>query len=310
MRIAIVGLGDIARKAYLPIISTIGDVEPVLCSRNSDELNRLSASYRIRQFTTSVAELAALRVVAAFVHTATDSHEAVVSELLRHGIHVYVDKPFAYTAAGAARMVALAESHNCRLMSGFNRRYAPMYAALAHQPNRRLVILQKHRSTLVDIARRVVFDDFIHVVDTLRFLAPGPIETLKVNGAIHNGALHHVLVQLDGEGFSLLGVMNRDSGITEETLEVMSPNNRWRVQALSQTTHAHGGVERVTNAGDWDTVLWRRGFPQIVQHFLDCVRTNAATRPSAQDSLATHLLCERIVTELEAAGATAMERTE
>jgi virulence factor len=191
-------------------------------------------------------------------------------------------------------------------MSGFNRRYAPMYEALVHQPDRRLVILQKHRSRLVDIARRVVFDDFIHVVDTLRFLAPGPIDAVKVNGAIRNGALHHVLVQLDGEGFSLLGAMNRDSGITEETLEVMSPDNRWRVQALSQTTHAHGGVERVRSAGDWDTVLWRRGFPQIVQHFLDCVRTDGATHPSAQDSLATHLLCERIVTDLEAAGATAM----
>ncbi|NJO13131.1 MAG: gfo/Idh/MocA family oxidoreductase, partial [Gammaproteobacteria bacterium] len=64
-----------------------------------------------------------------------------------------------------------------------------------------------------------------------------------------------MLLHLDGEGFSLLGMMNRDSGITEETLEVMSPGHRWRVQALSQTTHAHGGIEQVTNAGDWDTVL-------------------------------------------------------
>jgi len=308
MRIAIVGLGDIARKAYLPIFAAMSDVEPVLCSRNGTELARLAASYRIRQVTTDVAQLASLQIAAAFVHTATESHEAVVRELLRHGIHVYVDKPLAYTAAAAARMVALAESQNCRLMIGFNRRYAPMYAALADKPDRRLVILQKHRRPPVDVARRVVFDDFIHVIDTLRFLAPGPIDAVKVSSGIQNGALHHLLVQLDGQGFSLLGVMNRDSGITEEILEMMSPGNKWRVQALSQMTHAHGGVEHVTNSSDWDTVLWRRGFPQIVQHFLDCIRTNGAPHPSAQDSLATHLLCEQIVTQLEAAGATAMER--
>ncbi len=307
MRIAMVGLGDIARKAYLPIITAMNDVEPVLCSRNGAELARLAAGYRIRQLTTDVAELASMQIAAAFVHTATESHEAVVCELLRNGIHVYVDKPLAYTATAAARMVALAESKGCRLMIGFNRRYAPMYQALVHKPDRRLVILQKHRSTLVDVARRVVFDDFIHVVDTLQFLAPGPIDAVKVSGGIRNGTLHHLLVQLDGAGFSLLGIMNRDSGSTEEILEVMSPGNRWRVQALSHTIHAHGGVEHVTHAGDWDTMLWRRGFPQIVQHFLDCVRTNGVTYPSAHDSLATHLLCERIVTELEAAGATAMQ---
>ena len=54
MRIAIVGLGDIARKAYLPIISTLSDVEVVLCSRNGAELARLAASNRIRQFTTEI----------------------------------------------------------------------------------------------------------------------------------------------------------------------------------------------------------------------------------------------------------------
>jgi virulence factor len=96
--------------------------------------------------------------------------------------------------------------------------------------------------------------------------------------------------------------MNRDSGITEETLEMMSPGNKWLVQSLSKTTHYRAGTEQVVNARDWDTVLWRRGFPQIVEHFLDCVRMKSAARQSAQDALGTHALCERIVDQLEAAG--------
>jgi virulence factor len=307
MRIAVVGLGNIARKAYLPIISTLSDVEVVLCSRNGAELARLAASNRIRQFTTDIGELGSMKIDAAFVHTATESHASVVCRLLEQGSHVYVDKPLAYTLRDAQRMVALAESTNRSLMVGFNRRYAPMYEALVNKPERRIVIMQKNRVAQADLARRVVFDDFIHVVDTLRFLAPGPIERVAVSGGVCSGQLHHVVLQLEGAGFNLLGSMNRDSGISEESVEVMSPGNKWLVQSLSKTTHYHAGTEQIVNAGDWDTVLWRRGFPQIIQHFVDCIRSNRAARQSAQDSLATHTLCEQIVTQLEAAGATTME---
>jgi virulence factor len=307
MRIAMVGIGDIAQKAYLPIINTLSDVEVVLCSRNGARLARLAAGNRIRQFTTEIGELASMNIDAAFVHTATESHESVVCRLLEQGTHVYVDKPLAYTLREAQRMVALAESTNRLLMVGFNRRHAPMYEALVNKPERRIVIMHKNRVAQADLARRVVFDDFIHVVDTLRFLAPGPIEGVRVSGGIWSGRLHHVVLHLEGVGFNLLGSMNRDSGSSEETVEVMSPGNKWRVQALSKTTHYRAGSEQTVNAGDWDTVLWRRGFPQIIQHFVDCIRTNSAARQSAQDSLATHELCEQIVTQLEAAGATTLE---
>ncbi len=307
MRIALVGIGDIAQKAYLPIVTTLSDVEVVLCSRNSAQLERLAARHRIRRFTTDIGELASMDIDAAFVHSATESHESVVSRLLEQGTHVYVDKPLAYTMREAERMVALAEATNRLLMVGFNRRYAPMYEALAGKPERRIVIMQKNRVAQPDLARRVVFDDFIHVVDTLRFLAPGRIEGVRVSGGICSGQLHHVVLQLEGAGFTLLGSMNRDSGSNEETLEVMSPGSKWVVQSLSRTTHYQAGTEQVVSAGDWDTVLWRRGFPQIVQHFMDCISTNSATRQSARDSLATHALCEQIVTQLEAAGATTME---
>lgn len=306
MRIAMVGLGDIARKAYLPIITTLNDVELVLCSRNGAQLARLAASHRIRQFTTDIGELASMNIDAAFVHTATESHESVVRRLLEFGAHVYVDKPLAYTLREAQRMVALAESANRLLMVGFNRRFAPMYQALVDKPHRRVVIMQKNRHAQADLARRVVFDDFIHVVDTLRFLAPGTIEQIKVAGGSSAGRLDHVVLHLNGPGFNLLGSMNRDSGIAEEMLEVMSPGNKWLVQSLSKTTHYHAGAERVATAGDWDTVLWRRGFPQIIQHFVDCVRTSSVPRQSTQDALATHALCEQVVTQLEAAGATVM----
>jgi virulence factor len=185
-------------------------------------------------------------------------------------------------------------------MVGFNRRYAPMYRSLADQPGRRVVLFQKNRRASADIPRRVIFDDFVHVVDTLRFLSPGQVQDMKVDGYVDAGKLHHVLLQLGGAGFHFIGSMNRDSGAGEEVLEVMSPDNKWTVRGLVETTHWHAGTECVTRFDDWDSVLHRRGFPQIVGRFLDCVRGEQDGSAEAQDALQTHALCEQIVGALEA----------
>jgi len=298
MRIAVVGLGSIAQRAYLPILTSLEGLELVLCSRNAERLSQLAALHRIRESTASITDLSSMRIDAAFVHAATEAHEDIVTFLLQRGIHVYVDKPLAYTLEASRRLVALAESAGRVLMVGFNRRYAPMYRALADQPDRRLVFLQKNRLPSADAPRRVIFDDFVHVVDTVRFLAPGPIRDIQIDGYVHAGKLHHVLLQLGGAGFQLVGSMNRDSGAAEEVLEVMSPDNKWTVRGLVETTHWHSGTERVMRFDDWESVLHRRGFPQMIGRFLDCVRRGYNGSVEVQDALQTHVLCEQIVSAL------------
>lgn len=303
MRIAVVGLGAIAQKAYLPVIGARADVRLVLCTRDERRLRALAAAYRVRDAVASVDDAVALGVEAAFVHTATESHVRVVGRLLEAGVHVYVDKPLAYRYAECERLVEAAERHGRILMVGFNRRFAPMYRRVPCVGAGRVVILQKNRTLLPDCARRFVYDDFIHVVDTLRFLGAGDAGGAGVSAFVQEGRLHRVLVRLEGPEVTALGLMNRDSGITEETLEVMAPGNKWAVRGLDTLVHSAGGEERTHRFGDWETVLHRRGFPQIVDHFLGCVREARAPSPSARDSLATHALCERIVKEVEQGGA-------
>ena len=85
----------------------------------------------------------------------------------------YVDKPLAYELADSERLVRLAEQRGTSLAVGFNRRYAPGYAQCLEHP-RELILMQKNRVGLPEDPRTLVLDDFIHVVDTLRFLAPRP----------------------------------------------------------------------------------------------------------------------------------------
>jgi virulence factor len=189
MKVGVIGLGAIAQKAYLPILAARGDLDIVLATRNSQTLDRISRQYRIPQKVGSVDELIQTGIQAAFVHTATEAHFQIVQRLLDSGIHVYVDKPLAYSLKEARDLVELAARRQCLLMVGFNRRFAPFYNQLRAVPDKSLIFMQKNRVDPPETARTFIFDDFIHVVDTLRFLSPGTPQDIRVTGHKKDGLL-------------------------------------------------------------------------------------------------------------------------
>lgn len=228
------------------------------------------------------------------MHAPTESHVEIAARVVEAGVPVYVDKPLARDAEGAHRLVSLAEERGVPLMAGFNRRYAPGYLQCLDHP-RDLIILQKNRIGLAEDPREVVFDDFIHVVDTLRFLVPGTVEQVRVSAKVTGGLLHHVVLHLSGEGFTAIGSMNRMSGSVEESLDVSGADTRRQVFNLAEVID-HRGQPTVRRRGDWVPVARQRGIEQITLAFLDAVRTGA--KLDGRDALLTHELCERIVTEV------------
>jgi virulence factor len=290
LRIGVIGLGDIARKAYLPVLATDPSLELHLCTRNPATLAAVGDAYRIEHRYRDVDQLLAARIDAAFVHTATPSHVDVVSALLDAGVPTYVDKPLSGDLDGSTKLVEKARAGNCSLMVGFNRRYAPVYRQLAGVPWS-VVVMQKNRVRSADDVRRVVFDDFIHVVDTLRFLTPNA-ELRDVDAVVSDGLLHQLTVTLVG-GTTAVGLMNRDGGLVEEVLEVHGAGLKRRVTNMADVVEHAGGVETFTRRGDWTTVEQQRGFEAICAEFLAGVRAGHVF--DAYDALRTHHVCEQIV---------------
>ncbi|MFI6703035.1 Gfo/Idh/MocA family protein [Streptomyces sp. NPDC050509] len=293
MKVGCIGLGDIAHKAYLPVLTTLPGVEPHLQTRTPATLTRTAETFRIpaEHCHTDLDALLAQGLDAAFVHAPTAAHAGIVRRLVAAGVPTYVDKPLAYELADARSLVELAEERGVSLAVGFNRRFAPGYAQCLEHP-RELILLQKNRVGLPEDPRTFVLDDFIHVVDTLRFLLPGPVEHTDVRARIRDGLLHHVVLQLSGDGFTAIGMMNRLNGSAEEILEVSGQDTKRAVHDLA-TIVDHKGQPSVRRRGDWVPVARQRGIEQCVLHFLDAVR--AGRYLSAQDALRTHELCERVV---------------
>jgi virulence factor len=149
---------------------------------------------------------------------------------------------------------------------------------------RDVVTLQKNRVDGLGPVREVVYDDFIHVVDTLRFLMPRPADRVEVSGRVVDGLLHHVVLTLTGDGCSATGVMHRQAGVDEERLDVVGGGRRLTV------------VDLGAGAGGWTPVAERRGVAQICTRFLEAVQSGRF--PDLRLSLETHEMCEQVVAEL------------
>jgi len=295
LKIGIIGLGDIARKAYLPVLSEKEGIEIVLCTRNVDTLNQLANKYRITEKVQTVDELIATGIEAAFISTATEAHFEIAEKLLQNGIHTYIDKPVSMNFYETKRIVDLAKEKGKIAMVGFNRRFIPRVKELTENGQANLIIMQKNRFASPDHTRRFIVEDFIHVVDTLRFLMQTEVLDIKVESLREGELLNQLVIQLIGENCIAIGVMNRNGGVTEEIIEYMAGHHKYVVNSLVETTHYHNKETNTVTFGDWEPTLYKRGFYQIVDHFIDCVENNRTPNPSIDDSLITHEICERIV---------------
>ena len=299
MRVGMIGLGDIAKKAYLPVLSEKGDIELILCTRNTETLDHLSKKYRIKETVHTVDELIKMNIDAAFVSTATDAHFEITEKLLKSGINVYIDKPISMHFHETEQIAKLAKESGKIAMVGFNRRFIPRVKELKEHDKANLIIMQKNRYAAPDYTRRFVVEDFIHVVDTLRFLMQTDVKDVKIEYLKKDGMLDHLVIQLIGEGCTAIGIMNRNSGVTEEVIEYMTTKHKYVVKSLVETIHFHNKEIHISKFGDWEPTLYKRGFYQLVDHFLDCVKHNKIPDPSIDDSLITHEICEKIVTYID-----------
>ena len=300
LKIGIIGLGDIAKKAYLPLLCNHENVEPFLATRNNDTLLSISNKYHIKNCFNTVDELLDKGIEAAFVHTATEAHFKIVETLLTNGIHVYVDKPLSYNYDESELLVELAEKNQKHLVVGFNRRFAPSYSELKKKAVPQFLLIQKNRVNIPGEIRKFILDDFIHVIDTARFFIPFTGESINVAPFFNERKLTGIAMSISDNNYSAHIVMNRDSGINEEILELMSPGNKWVVKNLDDTIHYSNNEEKRIKHSDWDYVLYRRGFVQIINYFIELVMKKYLPSPLTRDFLVTHKICETIIKDIEA----------
>lgn len=300
MKIAVIGLGDIAQKAYLPVYAERTDLEVYLVSTDREKAERLRTAYRFAGTLDSIEDVITNGIQVALIHSATKVHAEQAKQLLNAGIHVYIDKPVSLEVEEVRSLTEQATANGLHFITGFNRRFASAHRSLLEVEEPNLIVMQKNRTSFIEDAKTFIFDDFVHVADTLRFLTGrGEIENLQVRGKKAEGLLHHVTIQFEANGITAIGIMNRNNGVTEERVEVMGPNEkRVATDVTSVEQMTKGGTLRLP-LDNWEPTLRRRGFVEMVDAFIETVHGHPTASVTGEDSLATHELCAEVVKRLD-----------
>ncbi|HZW05147.1 MAG TPA: Gfo/Idh/MocA family oxidoreductase, partial [Anaerolineaceae bacterium] len=110
MKVAVIGLGGIASKAYLPVLGVREDLELQLVSRTAETVRCFQDQYRIPFGATDLAEVEAWKPDAAFVLTPSPTHFEIAHRLLAAGIDVFIEKPATLHARQTRILAELAET--------------------------------------------------------------------------------------------------------------------------------------------------------------------------------------------------------
>jgi len=131
IRVGIVGCGLIAQVMHLPYLSELSDQFQVaaLCDISQDTARRCGARYGVDAVYGSWQEMLGEELDAVMVLTSGD-HAPPAIAAAKAGLHVFVEKPMAFSSRGAEEMLDAAQSAGVRLMVGTMKRYDPAYERL------------------------------------------------------------------------------------------------------------------------------------------------------------------------------------
>lgn len=135
-RIGVVGLGEWARRAYLPNVELMGDVEvAALSTRSAENLEAALALVTSQPQTYSDyrAMLEAGELDGVIVSSAAPSHREIAEAALRAGYPVLCEKPLALTIEDCDALDDVAKESGSILQVGLEFRHAPVFVLAVEQ---------------------------------------------------------------------------------------------------------------------------------------------------------------------------------
>ncbi|MGL6106988.1 Gfo/Idh/MocA family protein [Romboutsia sp.] len=302
IKIGMIGLGSIAQKVYLPVLTKSERFEFVgAFTPNEDKRKKICSDYRLTPFDSI--ESLAKECDAIFLHSSTETHYEIIKLLLNLDVHVYVDKPLALTVKQGEELIELSKNKKLKLMVGFNRRFCPMYKKIKDNANEIVAInICKHginsiRNVGFDIT---LIDDYIHIIDTALWLAEGNVDIDGEDLFLDDkNNLIFVSHKLKCKSFSINTSMHRDSGTKLEEIEILSKGKIQRVKNLNVLEIEEAGNLTTTSSGAWVNILKQKGFEDIINHFIDCLEYDLEPIVSGEECIKAQRLLEKIISSVK-----------
>lgn len=237
-RVAVLGTGQFACQVLLPALHTAGAQLEWLVSDSGTSAAWAAWRWGARRVSTAISDmLADPGVGAVVIATRHDSHAALVTQALRAGKAVFVEKPLALSLEELREVETAYRAANghALLAVGFNRRFAPqvqrMKGLLQGIPGAKTIVITVNAGHLPahhwlldhNIGGGRLIGEGCHFIDLLRHLVGAPISRWqRLGGASENQdfALH--LQFTDGSSGTVHYVASGHRAFPKERIEVFA----------------------------------------------------------------------------------------
>ena len=303
MKLAVIGLGGIAEKGYLPYISGLDDVELFFHSRTLSKVDEQRKRYRVQGGSDQFSDVLRWKPDGALILTPTETHYDLAMDLMKNGVDIYLEKPMTFDSNLDRAMAEEADKLQRILMVGYNRRYSPLTVQAKALWGSRLVgmgVMVKHRSSNGFHGLPLhINEEFVHVIDTMRFLCgEGKVITTRHRLASDGVLIEAVsLIQLDSGGYVSLQTC-LEGGLWKETYSIHGEKATLDLNMFSDLHWFEGGIEKTWREpydSSWRSNLKGRGFVDEIDHFLTCVKTRSQPLTNGWEALKTQKLAEDII---------------
>ena len=302
IKVAVIGLGGIALKGHMPVLTEREDVELMFYSRSQEKLENLMKKYRVKEGYSDIEKIIQSKPDAAFILTPVVSHFELTEKFLNAGIDVMLEKPATDETRTAKKLAELADARDRVLMVAFNRRFAPLSIKAKQVWADRSVaqaIFEKHRSKpgYPDFFS-YMNEELIHTIDLLRFFC-GEAEVISTRFLEEGGKLVRAssMLMLENGGYATVaGCLT--AGHWFEHYAMHGGEASLYMDAFYQVTMATGDSKQTWEqpyASSWDSNLKGRGFVDQIDHFLNCVKNHQKPLTDAWECYKTQLLVESMV---------------
>ncbi|KEQ17671.1 Gfo/Idh/MocA family protein [Endozoicomonas numazuensis] len=295
MKIAVIGLGSIAQKAYLPVLTQRADLELVFCTRNAEILNHLAKQYRISETCSNYRSLPKMGIDAVMIHSSTHSHFEITRFFLNTGLPVFVDKPLSDCYSQCEALYELSAKKSQPLFLGFNRRYLPLLKQHLDQDKPLMALRwEKHRHNLSGEPKTFIFDDFIHALDSINLQGNTSPEDLSIHFQRTGDHLSRLDIQWQSDEVLYQASMNRSAGKTREMIHADYLNTSFRFDSFLSGIQWQNNEEKALHLPDWTPMLKSKGFHDMIDHWINVVQKGQQSLELTKRNLNTHLLCDTI----------------
>jgi myo-inositol 2-dehydrogenase/D-chiro-inositol 1-dehydrogenase len=309
VRLATIGAGRIGSNHAEIVAGHIPGVALVAVSDPSPgAAERLAGELAAPAATTDVEDLLTRKDIDGVLITApARSHTDLVVAAAASGKHVFVEKPMAITMVDAERAIAAADEAGVLLQVGFNRRFAPGFAAARraidkHEigtPHLMRSLTRDPGPFLADPARipqwTIFLETLIHDFDTLCWLNPGatPVRVHATADALvrpdakESGHLDTAVVTIQFDNgaiaiaeasFSALYGYDVRAEVFGSTGMVTAGEGRSTDMTLYSSQGMHADTSRR------DTELLRSAYVGELTAFVDAIRHGATVAPTGHDA--------------------------